>query len=287
MRHLKNLLACAAFVAALAGAAPAQNAPKEFDGTILPVRESNVNARVVTTVAEIRVTEGQEVAEGQVLARLDDAVPRLESSAADINAVNTAPYESTVKNLEQARRDLERVQKSDLSASKADIEKAQLTLDQCEIAVRSRANELAQARALAALKRAQAEEYYVRAPFKGSVAAKSIEVGESTYPQDRRLFQIIDISKVYVEVPVPLKSFMKLKVGHAATVDAACCPGKAFQGKVSFLAPAAEAGGGYFRVKVLVDNPGESLRPGTTAKVSFAGVLDEAKAPVGEERSAK
>lgn len=279
-----KLLTCVVFAAALAAAVPAmaQGVDKGFSGTVLAYRSSTVNAKVIANVAEVAAEEGQLVKEGQMLARLDNEVARLQSSVSDVAMDNTTLYESAVKAVEQAKRDLTRAQGMDLSASKAQVENAQLSLDVAEINVRFRKNELEQARVTAELRRAEVEQYYVRAPFDGVVAGKYIEVGESTNPIERRLFQVIDISKVYVSVPVETAYFMKLTMGQEAAVKADNCPGKTFKGKVTFLAPAAEPGGRHFLVKVLVDNPDGALRAGTTALVTFAGVGDTAPASGGK-----
>jgi RND family efflux transporter MFP subunit len=128
--------------------------------------------------------------------------------------------------------------------------------------------ELKRLAALADLRKATLDQSSIRAPFSGIVAEKLIELGETTYPLDKRLFHIIDISKVYVDVHPEIALAKDISVGMKATVTTQHYPEERFPATVTFVSPAVDLGGRSLGIKVLVDNAEGLLRPGMKASVS-------------------
>jgi membrane fusion protein (multidrug efflux system) len=262
----------AVLVAAVLAAAPAAAWAEErgpFIGDVQPYRFSKVNAKIVGNVASISVKEGQAVGEGQVLAQLDDVLQRAQYEVARAEAQKDPAVDAAKVQLDKAERDLARVVRLAGTAAGVDRENATYNRDVAAANLRLRRMELDQARVNVATHMAALEQYRIRSPFKGVISRKVIEVGETTYPVDRVLFEVIDCSKVYVKVPLEITVASTLAVGAPAAVAADCLPDETFSGEVGFISPTVEPGGAYVVVKVLVDNPERRLLPGMAAKVTF------------------
>lgn len=269
---MNKILIFAALAAAALGADGGEE-PVVAPGTVQAFRSSYVNAEVIGTVSEILVEEGQRVEEGQVLCRLASAVQEANHDLAKLQAEDKTALDATVKRLEQADRDLERAEKlaQDGPGSVVDLEKAQNARDVTAIEVEAQGNELKQLEIIARLRKATLDQYTIRAPFSGVVAEKSIEVGESTYPLNTRLFHIVDTSKVYLKAQPNMSLLGKVETGMQVTATARNHPGRTFPAEITFIAPTADIGGRSFEIKAIVDNSEGLLMPGMLATVCFDG----------------
>ena len=275
---------CCFFLAVAAALAMGQESPEAFVGVVVAFRTSMVNAKAIGNVSKIAVQEGQKVAEGEQLAQLDDTLARANYDIARLQAEDTTEVESAQLQLEQAKRDLERVRKMDKTATEVDIQRAEYGYALAAKTLSAKQQESRRLMAIAAARRAALDDYAVRAPFAGIVAQKMIEVGETTAPVERRLFEIIDISRVYIDVHPEVRHIRDLAVGDTAAISCDVLEGASFTGKITFVSPSLDVGSPHFAVKVRVENPGELLRPGMRVSVAFpdkipAGAADRAPAP--------
>lgn len=269
---MKRILIFAALAAAALGAGGAEE-PVVAPGTVRAFRSSYVNAEVVGNVSEILVEEGRRVEEGQVLCKLASAVQKANHDLAKLQAQDETALDATEKRLEQADRDLDRARKLDEggTGSVVDLEKAQNARDVAAIEVEAQKKELEQLQIIAELRKATLDQYTIRAPFSGIVAEKSVEVGESTYPLDKRLFHIVDTRKVYIEAQPNMSLLGKVETGMQVTVKVRARPGRIFPAEITFIAPTADIGGRSFGIKAIVDNSEGLLMPGMVAEVCFDG----------------
>jgi len=240
-------------------------------GTVQALRSSYVNAEVVGNVAEILVEEGRRVEEGEVLCRLASAVQKANYDLASLQAKDETALDAARARLAQAERDLARAKTlgEGLAGSEVEVERARYNYDIAAIEVDAKEQELEQLRRVAALRKATLDQYTILAPFSGIVARKFIEVGETTYPLDKRLFHVIDISKVYVEAHPPISHLRDISKGMEVTVEARAVAGRTFTGEVTFIAPSADPGGRSFGIRAIVDNSEGLLMPEMKTDVYF------------------
>jgi RND family efflux transporter MFP subunit len=257
-------------LAAVSSSAPAGESVGPLDGTVLAFRSSYVNAETIGIVAEILVEEGQRVETGQELAQLSAEVERANYELALLQSRDDTALRITEANLKQAEKELERDEHlfKEGTIQEAAYEKTRYARDKASLEVESRKMELKRLAALADLRKATLDQSSLRAPFSGIVAEKLIELGETTYPLDKRLFHIIDVSKVYVDVHPEIALAKDISVGMSATVTTQHYAEKRFAATVTFVSPAVDAGGRWLGIKVLVDNGEGLLRPGMKASVS-------------------
>jgi len=83
------------------------------------------------------------------------------------------------------------------------------------------------------------------------------------------LFEIADLSSVWVLVDVSEQDVGLVHLGQEATLNIVAYPGKAFSGKVVFLYPTVDTGTRTAKVRIELANPGGLLKPAMFANVQL------------------
>jgi Cu(I)/Ag(I) efflux system membrane fusion protein len=112
----------------------------------------------------------------------------------------------------------------------------------------------------------------LRAPFDGVVLEKMVVAGQAVMP-GMKLYRLADLSTVWIEGEVFEQDLALIKAGAPVRVEVAAYPGRAFQGRVSFVWPVVEAESRTARVRVALANPGGALKPGMYATLFFDAVV--------------
>jgi HlyD family secretion protein len=84
---------------------------------------------------------------------------------------------------------------------------------------------------------------------------------------DRPLLTVVDISRIVARANVTAEQIWHLKVGARARITTPN-GSDAVDGKVVVVSPSADEGGTTLQIWVEAPNPGENLKPGTSARVS-------------------
>jgi Cu(I)/Ag(I) efflux system membrane fusion protein len=115
----------------------------------------------------------------------------------------------------------------------------------------------------------------VRAPRRGYVARKSVLKGLFVQA-GTEMFQLADLSTVWVLVDVYEADLARVRVGQPATFASTSAPGKRYAGKVSFIYPALNSGSRTLQARVELGNPRLELRPGMFGDVQLETSAEEA-----------
>jgi RND family efflux transporter MFP subunit len=112
----------------------------------------------------------------------------------------------------------------------------------------------------------------IYSPVNGNVSAKTAVQGNKVMPADT-LYDIMDLSTVWViadlyEVNVPF-----VKMGGPATVSLSYDPGQVFQGRVSYINPTLDEKSRTLKARIVLDNPSGILKPDMYAEVVLGGQL--------------
>ena len=110
--------------------------------------------------------------------------------------------------------------------------------------------------------------YSVSAPTAGIVTAASVVPGSRVVPGDA-LFEVSDLSHVWVFADVRMPDLARVHLGMAATVSVASLPGRTFPGTVSLIDPNVDPKTRTVRVRIAVDNPNGELRPDLFGEVEL------------------
>jgi RND family efflux transporter MFP subunit len=283
MRKLILLAVLLAIVAALLGFGVfSRGGRSEANGTLTTVRarketliestiaigvvrsqvgaEVKVGSRVSGVVAKLRVSVGDKVTKGDVLAQLDDAQWRARVASLDAEAASAAAE------LEYARADLRRMEQVP-SFSVAQVDNARRNL---------RVREAALGQIHARLDEARIQLGYttIAAPISGTVASVSTYEGETvaadfTAPT---FVTILDQTRLEVQAFVDEHDIGKVRVGQPVSLRVDAFAGEALEGRVRTIYPKAQLVNNVVNYIVIIDidsRPGLVLRPEMTAHVNF------------------
>ena len=212
--------------------------------TIVSDADAPVLARVGGEVVELLVEEGDRVAEGQVLARLDGERLRL-----DMLAVRAK--------MEQARRELAR--NEDLArrglVSAAMFESLQYDVDALQASFD--------------LAKLNYEYSSIRAPIDGVVSSREIKKGQTIAANDV-IFHITDTRELLAYMQIPQAELLKFSPGHTASLQVDALPDTDFYATIARISPTIDVRNGPFRATAVIDNDRGYLAPGMFARFTIA-----------------
>lgn len=202
-----------------------------------------IRPEIAGRISEILFQEGQKVARGQVLVRLDDSTFRAQ--------------------LEQAR--------ANLALSEANSDRARKLYSQG--AGTERARDEAEARlrvdrAAIELTRAQMEKTVLFAPFDGIVGLRKVSVG-AYVAAGQDIANLENIDPVKVDFRVPEVFLAAVRVGQPLSITADAFPGRSFEGTVYAIDPLIDEAGRSIVIRATVPNPRLVLRPGLFVRVAL------------------
>jgi len=109
--------------------------------------------------------------------------------------------------------------------------------------------------------------FELRAPLAGTVIAKDVSPGEFV-PTERELFQIADLTSVWIDLDVYRRDFGRLRAGQLARIDAGD-GSTPVESQLAYLSPIGSPNTQTLLARVVLPNPDRSWRPGlfVTAEV--------------------
>ncbi|GLI39506.1 efflux RND transporter periplasmic adaptor subunit [Geobacter hydrogenophilus] len=128
-------------------------------------------------------------------------------------------------------------------------------------------------------------------PLSGVVIEKMMQQGQYVNTGEV-LFNIADLSKVWVEVEVYENEFPNIHIGQQVEIRSQSFPGKPFSGKIAYIYPFLDPKTRTVKARVEMDNPGMRLKPdmfvnaiikvplGTSIVVPVTAVIDTGKRQV-------
>ena len=195
-------------------------------------------------ITQLLFREGQSVAAGTPLVKIDDAMLKAQAERAK------ADRDLATQQLERVRR-----LRAQNAASPADLERV-------EAAARS-------ADASLALLELQIERSTVRAPFAGAIGQRFVSVGDYVTPATRLLtLQTVNPQRAVIEVPE--RYAVLLRPGQIVEFTVAAQEGRTHRARVDFIDPVVQTEGRTILVKASAPNPGGQLKPGMFIEARLA-----------------
>jgi RND family efflux transporter MFP subunit len=231
-----------------------------YTGMLEAWRKINITPETGGQVARILVEEGQRVAAGQLLAELDTASIDLQLRQAEAGlAVAQASFDNAARTKD--RMDRLQAQKA---VSEQQSEQARLGFDAAKA-------QLEQAAAGAALARHARASAVMTAPWSGIISSKNVQVGDVINPMmgGYGVVTLMDDARIKAVVEVSPSDISRLQKGRPVVLRTNDGEAREYPGTISVLNPTADAAAKKFRIEVLVENAGRSIRPGTFATVVF------------------
>lgn len=216
----------------------------ELQGNVQTKKNVLVYPETPGQLTRIFVKEGQRVAKGQALARIDAGGLGEQIAQAEIAA-----------NL--AKTTFERQQRLWNQKIGSEIQYLQ-----------AKSNYEAQSKSVANLRKVLSK-YTIRAPFSGIIDDVLKEQGTVVAPgMGSEIFRVVNLSDMYVETDVPESYITSIKKGKSVEVELPVL-GKTISSKVrqagSFINPANRT----FKVEVGVPNKDRTIKPNLTAKLKL------------------
>lgn len=236
-------------------------------GSMNPVRQSVVKAEVAGTIAEVLVRRGEQVRQGQVLARLDTVMLK-------------ARLNERVANLEQvkaARAVLERSNANAQTLKQRGIV-SDMASDQAQSNLNANAAQIAAIEAQVAQARKSLTDATIVAPIAGEVGERWVNPGENVNV-DARLFSVVSLDEIEVEALVPAREVPRLAIGQQVRLRVEGFGNQVFVGRIDRINPTVATGTRAIPIFVILPNPDHRLKGGMFAsgKVIISQV-DEALA---------
>ena len=249
-------------------------------GTVKAHRRARLSPEVGGRVVDLPHREGERVEEGALLLKIDDgvlgaqlALARAETAAARARQTQACAEGSrAAKELARNRKLAERkVISADL------LEGLEAKAEAANAACVAAGAEVERATAQVGVVESGLAQTRLTAPFAGTLARKSIEVGEWATPSPpavpvEPVIDLIDMEPRYVAAPMDEVDAAKLAVGQEVKVTLDPYPDETFPGRITRVAPYVldvEQQNRTVEIEVALDDAGLAARllPGTSADV--------------------
>lgn len=119
-----------------------------------------------------------------------------------------------------------------------------------------------------------ADRVPILSPISGVVIRKNVVEGQYVAEGDA-LFEVADLSGVWVQAQVFENHVGRIEVGQAVEATVSAFPGETFRGTVAFIDPALDPRTRTVNVRYDLDNPRGRLRPGMYARVTLRTPVSE------------
>ncbi len=219
------------------------NMELKYSGTVEAWKTIPVNFQINGTVSQVFADEGMYVAKNELLASLDKS-----------DANNS--YQIAKAKEEQAQDAYNRLKSVHEQGSLPEIKWVEILTN------------LKQAQSMSQISKSNLQKCDLRAPVNGYVGKRDIEVGMSAL-RATAPFEIVEIDKVYIKIPVPENEIGLLKKGMKAHISVGALNNRQFTGTIKNIGIVANTFSRTYDVKIQVNNPELLLKPGMVCDVKI------------------
>jgi membrane fusion protein (multidrug efflux system) len=225
--------------------------------------EADVIAKVEGEVRSILVEEGDDVTEGQVLARLDGDRLRLELNESEARLRKMQRDFDRNEDLREkgllSEGDFEKLQ-YDLEALQADHNLAKLELDYTQI----------------------------RAPIGGVVSERYVRIGNTIRVGDP-LFRVTSFDPLVAYLHIPEREYRRITPGQPVAIDIDALADERIMASVTRVSPVVDPETGTFKITIEIRDDARRIKPGMFGRMSIVydrhvDVLKIPRSAVVEER---
>jgi RND family efflux transporter MFP subunit len=231
-----------------------------LSGTLQPVDQATVKAKVSGEIRQVTVREGEAVKAGQVVVRFDtadleakltDRIGALESSRAQLGLAE----KTRAQNQQLLKQNF--ISQNAYDSAESNLSVTQGTLKSNEAQVQLARNALRDAVAVA--------------PLSGTVAKRHVQPGEKV-SFDAPLVTIVDLTRMELQAMVPANDIPELRADMKVGLTIDGFGDRRFTGTIERINPTTEAGTRAILVFIRIPNPDAALRGGMfgTGKVTLA-----------------
>lgn len=211
-----------------------------YNSTVEAENTVDVYTKVSGIIMALKVEEGNFVAKGQLLAKIEDEDYKLEEAA-------------TKASFEKAKRDFERSEKmykdrllsdNDYEQVKYNYEQARITWERAQIRL-SHTN--------------------ITAPISGILSLRTIKFGDFV-TINTKVFSIVDMNTLITKVYIPEKDIINIKQNQTAIITSDALGDNKFEGKIRNINPVVDPATGTVKVTITLKGYQNILKPGMFVK---------------------
>jgi RND family efflux transporter MFP subunit len=270
-----------------------QAAVLNASGYVSARRRATVSSKITGKVVEVNVEEGRRVAQGQVLARLDDSTPRagLALAQAQAEAARRALRENEVR-LAQAQLNQRRTAQllQERIASQSQLDDAKAESDSIEARVAALQEQIRVAERQIEVQQAELDNYVIRAPFSGIAISQDAQAGEMVSPVTAGggftrtgICTIVDMNSLEIEVDVNESYISRVTPGQDADAVLDAYPDWHIPARVITLVPTADRQKATVLVRLGFIKLDPRILPDMAIKVTFLREGDDSTATDGKQ----
>lgn len=226
--------------------------------------EIRLSFRVQGKISQLLVDEGSVVRAGDIVARLDiDELTKIRDQSK--GQLEATQHQYILDKLDYDRAE-NLLKEGSIPTQKRDAAKTQMDADKANIEALQAALDLANTRLGFADLASPINSYIL---VKSSLAGEVVQIGSP-------VFTVVDLNNLWVTAYINERDLGRVKLNQKAQVKTDTFPGKAYEGKVSFVSSQAEFTPKFiqtteervklvYRIKIRVDNSSLELKPGMPA----------------------
>jgi RND family efflux transporter MFP subunit len=269
MRRSIVLTACFLTVTATT-TARAESDPTSATCIIKPHIQIQLGSAVSGMLSETLVDRGDEVKQGQIVARLESSVEQSTLALDRMRASNDSAIKVAQVDRELAAREAERKKslvdkgidnQNSLDALQTKVREGDLSIQQAQMDQRLAALTAARSERALALKQ-------IRSPIDGVVIERKLSAGEYIYEQTS-IMTIAQIDPLNVELVLPMDQYGQIVVGSTAIVHPVAPVGGAYVAKATVIDPVIDAASETFGVRLSLPNPNHTIPAGIRCSVEW------------------
>ena len=237
----------------------------------LPDRSVKVSPGVAGKVVDVKVSPGQHVNKGQVIALLDNRqlTEQLRQARAKV-LIAKAGVEQARTNLllcQNTEARTESLVNQDVGAQK-DLIAAKSQVDTAKAQLAAAKAQVVDAVGAQGAVEATLTYTVVKSPISGIVAQRYLNVSD-TADTNTPIVQIVDLSQIIVDAALPTSQPANILIGEPATINCNALPKLRLTGTVQSVNPVTDNQGTTVGVRILCNNPNDALKEGMPVTVSI------------------
>lgn len=216
---------------------------REYVGVVEEESATALSFPVQGTVSSLTAGEGQRVAQGQLLAKLDER---------NLQSV----YNGARASLEQAEDAMKRLQQLYDNKSLPEIKYVEAQ------------TKLEQARSMEEVARKNLDDSRLSAPFGGVIGQRQVETGENVLP-GQTVYTLLKTDVVKIKIPVPENEISNIGSQSRARITVAALDGRTYEGTVQEKGVTANPVSHTYEAKIPLRNADGALMPGMVCRVTM------------------
>ncbi len=247
-------------------------------GVVDPLTKVEVKSAVSGRITSLKVREGAEVRQGELLAEVEPDVNQAQTLSDVQGSLSQARV--SFRNAERDFAQQEALFREGL-VSEQSFRSAKTARDLAEESYKSAQTryQIVEARGIPISGNATTQLARVTSPMNGVVIKKGVEPGDtitsgvSSYNAGTAVFTVADLKSLIVRVNLNEVDIAKVQVDQRVRLTLDAYPQRSFTGKVRFVSPAAEVVDKVkvFKVEISLDELSDTFRTGMTTNVEILG----------------